>query len=198
MGEVREIERKFRVAEDPESWPWECLARSAAEIRQGYLTPADYHPEVRVRKAREIVPETSHLSVPRSLTDARGTMTIIKLAVKGPENAGSKDGLDRPEIELDVTAEDFSAIWRLTESRRLRKVRVSYTFRMASGEVLPVSVDFFRPPLRDLVMAEIEFVSSAAAAAFEPPPFLGSEVTHDRRYRNAALAGADRPPEYGH
>jgi adenylate cyclase len=39
-----------------------------------------------------------------------------------------------------------------------------------------------------VLTAEIEFDSSAAAAAFTPPAWLGPEVTDDRGYKNKQLA----------
>jgi adenylate cyclase len=45
-------------------------------------------------------------------------------------------------------------------------------------------------------MGEVEFDSEAASDEFEPPDWLGAEVTGDPRYANEALA-VDGMPEEG-
>jgi CYTH domain-containing protein len=195
MDTFREIERKFLVTEDPTTWPLEALATSAVEIRQGYLTAAGADPEVRIRKAREIEIGSASSNVPRSRSDAHGTTTVHKMSVKGRPADGTAGAIDRVEVEIDVSADAFAELWRLTKRRQLRKVRVSRPFRTSTGELLAISIDSFRAALNGLVLAEIEFTTPEAAATFEPPPFLGIEVTHDPRYRNAALAEAQSPPD---
>ena len=43
------------------------------------------------------------------------------------------------------------------------------------------------------MVAEVEFASKAASRAFDPPPWLGEDVTEDGRYKNRNLA-VDGPP----
>jgi adenylate cyclase len=193
-SEFREIERKFRVLIEPSDWPLELIGPSAVDIRQGYITPAARSPEIRLREAREISFETAHLSVPRSLTGAHGTNVVRKLCVKGPARLGPGSALDRVEVEFDLTAEVFNEYWQLTKGRSLRKRRVSYAFRTDDSQVLAVTVDRFAGALDGLLLAEVEFADAHNAAAFEPPVFLGIEVTHDPRYRNSSLAEATEPP----
>ena len=45
-----------------------------------------------------------------------------------------------------------------------------------------------------LLTAEIEFPSVEASEAFEPPAWLGRDVTGDGRYANQALALQGRSP----
>ena len=42
-------------------------------------------------------------------------------------------------------------------------------------------------------MAELEFPDEDAARGFEPPAWLGREVTEDDAYKNRALAVEGRP-----
>jgi adenylate cyclase len=49
-----------------------------------------------------------------------------------------------------------------------------------------VEVDVFRGSHRGLVLAEVEFPSGRSR--FEPPEWLGRDVTDDERYYNANLA----------
>jgi adenylate cyclase len=59
-------------------------------------------------------------------------------------------------------------------------------------------VDVFEGRLAGLVLAEIEFPSQAESRRFQPPAWLGEEVTGDDRYSNrrlaeAGLGGGDQP-----
>lgn len=49
------------------------------------------------------------------------------------------------------------------------------------------AIDVFGGSLAGLVLAEIEFDSDEALAAFVPPPFLGDEVTADARFTGGQL-----------
>jgi len=98
-------------------------------------------------------------------------------------------GLVRTEVEVELGAERFAALWPLTEGRRVEKTR-----HLLPGAAGLFQIDVYRGVLRGLVVAEMEFASEAEAAAFVPPPWLGAEVTGDPRYRNAALACAQQAP----
>jgi hypothetical protein len=46
------------------------------------------------------------------------------------------------------------------------------------------------PPLAGLLLAEVEFDSAEALAAFQPPPWAHTEVTRDSRFTGGHLATA--------
>jgi adenylate cyclase len=98
-------------------------------------------------------------------------------------------GLVRTEEELALEAPRFDALWPLTEGRRVVKTR--YLVPVQNG--LTAEVDVYEGPLDGLLTAEVEFDSEPASAAFEPPAWLGTEVTGDGRYANRALAVSGRP-----
>ena len=190
-----EIERKFLLAEPPDQWPDDVLAKSAVEIRQAYLTDTHANPEVRLRAAREVTPESAHQAVPSSLIAQGGSVTaVFKLGIKGDVPTSDEAGVVRHEIEVDLDEDKFREAWALATQRTLRKVRISYTLRPVSAKPFAIAVDWFRDQLTGLVMAEIEFESWNASRAFIPPEYLGEEVTHLARYRNAELASALHPP----
>lgn len=60
-----------------------------------------------------------------------------------------------------------------------------------------VDVDVFLDDHAGLIVAEVEFDSDDAMAAFEPPDWFGREVTDDDAFTNAALAArrSPNPPE---
>jgi CYTH domain-containing protein len=128
-------------------------------MRQGYLAiSADA--EVRIR-------------------DAEGAAT---LTVK------SGGGLVRRETEIEITSEQFEALWPATAGRRIEKRR----------SVVPVGdltaeLDLYDGDLEGLAIVEIEFDTVEAAAALAVPDWFGREVTEDSAYKNASLAVCGRP-----
>lgn len=86
-------------------------------------------------------------------------------------------------METRLTAEQFRALWPLTEGRRIEKERYLYEW-----EGRTVEIDVFSGRHAGLILAEVEFDTLADAEAFTPPPFLEEEVTGRREYGNAALA----------
>ena len=90
----------------------------------------------------------------------------------------------REEIEIDLDREQFDALWPLTESRRLTKTR--HLIPIDDG--LTAEVDVFEGELESLVTGEIEFDSEEQSGAFEPPAWMGREITGDERYAGQSLA----------
>ncbi|CAN5753833.1 CYTH domain-containing protein [soil metagenome] len=97
----------------------------------------------------------------------------------------------RTEVTIELTAAQFDDLWPSTDGQRIRKQR--WVIPHDTNAELEVEVDQFHDALNGLLIAEVEFASPHASAAFEPPAWFGREVTDDDRYRNAALA--DGPPD---
>jgi adenylate cyclase len=134
----------------------------AAEIAQGYLC-LDEGSEVRLR---------------RKGSDRR-------LGVKRGR------GERREEIEIELSVEQFEALWPATEGRRLSKRR----HLVALDRGLEAEVDVYTGELAGLVVGEVEFASEEVDRGFQPPAWLGEEVTGDPRYANQTLAVEGRIPE---
>jgi adenylate cyclase len=96
----------------------------------------------------------------------------------------SAPGLVRVEEELALSEAQFASLWELTDGRRVVKTR----HLVPLGDDLTAEVDVYEGALDGLVTAEVEFPSEEASAAFDPPDWLGREVTGDPRYANRALA----------
>src|SRR5947199_335103 len=90
------------------------------------------------------------------------------------------DGLARRQMSIRIAR----VAGPLTARRRLRKVR----YRIPAGDGLDYELDVYGGWLSGLMTAEIEFPSLGASAAFQPPSWLGQEVTSDPSYKNQALA----------
>jgi CYTH domain-containing protein len=56
-------------------------------------------------------------------------------------------------------------------------------------------LDVYGGKLEGLLVVEVEFDSKEQAGRFTPPDWFGDEITEDSRFRNAALAKAEKPPE---
>lgn len=123
-------------------------------VAQGYLV-ADGEVAVRVRRAC-----------------TRRTMTV--------KGRGTRH---RIELEWDLTAAQFDAVWPLTRRARVEKVRHEVPLGGRTAEV-----DVFTGSLLGLVLVEVEFADDAAMADFTAPDWFGEEVSDDPRFANAALA----------
>ena len=92
-------------------------------------------------------------------------------------------GLNRLEVEIEIPEAKFRALWSLTAGARISKRRYLIPFR---GHT--IEMDVYEGPHRGLVTADVEFTSERASRAFVPPPWLGREITGQRRYGNQVLA----------
>ena len=94
---------------------------------------------------------------------------------------GATIGASRSEFEYPVPPGDAAAMLEgLCGGQVLEKVR----YRVRHGDHL-WEVDCFEGANAGLVVAEVEL--AAEDEPFERPPWVGEEVTHLRRYYNAAL-----------
>jgi CYTH domain-containing protein len=96
----------------------------------------------------------------------------------------------RIEEELAIDEPTFASLWQLTEGRRVVKTR-----HLIAHEGVTIELDEYHDALDGLLTAEVEFPSEAASDAFEPPAWLGREITGDARYANQSLATRGRPAD---
>lgn len=127
----------------------------ATEITQGYLAITSDGTEVRLRKKED-----------------RYFQTVKSGA-----------GLQRGEVEIELSNDQFEQLWLMTEGKRIEKSR--YEIPLAATKI---ELDVFRGVLQGLMIAEVEFRSIEQAKSFLPPSWFGKEVTEDDRYSNRNLA----------
>ena len=89
----------------------------------------------------------------------------------------------REEREVRLSADQFDALWPATDSRRLSKVRYDVPYRD-----LIVEVDVYTGRHDGVVVAEVEFPDEKSCREFEPPEWLGEDVTGQSRYSNVVMA----------
>jgi CYTH domain-containing protein len=99
--------------------------------------------------------------------------------------------LAREEYNLPLTAEAYEHLKPKADGRIIAKKR--YLIPLPGD--LTLELDVFEDDLAPLVLAEVEFESEEAARAFQPPEWLGEDVTYDRRYHNSEMSkpGYDKP-----
>lgn len=139
------------------------------------------HPRKRIRQG--------YLAIP-----GRGERTPVEVRVR---DEGGKHvltvkggrGASRSEVEVPISGDTFRSLWRLTEGKRISKVR----YRIPLGE-LTIELDVYRGKLRGLRTAEVEFGTGRQLRSFRPPGWLGREVTGRDEFSNSRLATLARPP----
>jgi adenylate cyclase len=152
----------------------------ATEIERKFLVadpPAgrDRHPSSRIEQGYVAVDATAEVRLRRRDGE---TMLTVK----------SAPGRTRVEEELAIDASRFHSLWPLTEGRRVVKTR-----HLIPLDGHTVELDEYHDALDGLYTAEVEFDTEADSDAFDPPAWLGQEITGDPRYANQALALHGRP-----
>lgn len=107
------------------------------------------------------------------IRDEKGYLTI-----KGPSG---KAGLSRYEFEKEIPLEDAQDLMLICEPGIINKHR--YLVPASDGHVW--EVDEFHEDNDGLIMAELELQSEDEP--FVLPPFIGREVTGDRRFYNSHM-----------
>ena len=110
----------------------------------------------------------------------------IRIRIDGAEAATltiktAGPGIERHEYEYPIPVADAEALLPRREGTVIIKVR----HIVPIGEIV-WEIDVFEDANAGLVIAEVEL--DRADQPFEPPAWLGEEVTHDRRFYNADLA----------
>lgn len=96
-------------------------------------------------------------------------------------------GISRDEYEYPIPLEDARQIFaHYCEGRLVEKTRHVIGFGLHAFEI-----DVFRGRHAGLVIAEVELIH--AQQLVERPPWLGPEITADKRYGNFALASSALP-----
>lgn len=121
--------------------------------------------------------------------------TEVRLRKKGDkyfQTVKSGGGKSRTELEVEITEEQFNALWGTTAGKRLEKTR--YKIPHEAGLI---ELDVYKGDLTGLVTAEMEFKSEDDSKKFVVPQWLGREATEDKRYKNQSLALHGIPTEEG-
>lgn len=111
----------------------------------------------------------------------------VRVRVRGDKGfitiKGKGSGAAHPEFEYEVPLDDAKQMLSMCEPPVINKTRYIVMHDGNRWEV-----DEFHGELQGLVIAELEVVSEEYR--FSLPPFVGLEVTGDRRYYNSQLGVA--------
>jgi adenylate cyclase len=118
-----------------------------------------------------ILSQNEHTLRVRIFGDGRAKMTL-KVGI---------DAQRRHEFEYDIPPDHAAEILDLALGREIAKTRYEVPYRGYVWEV-----DCYQGDLSGLVIAEVEMDGEGHDP--ELPPWLGREVTEDRRFSNHALA----------
>jgi adenylate cyclase len=147
------------------------------EIERKFLVRRDWwHPAGAGERMRQGYLSTNVNSTVRVRLITVGDARQAKLTIKGPIV-----GLSRLEFEYDIPADDADVLLERLAGAVIDKTR----YRERHGAHV-WEIDVFHGANEGLLVAEVELASEGE----EPirPPWLGEEVTEDRRYANSALA----------
>jgi adenylate cyclase len=121
--------------------------------------------------------------------DATGAeVRLRKIGERYFETFKGSGHLQRRELEIALSRDQFNVLWPGTEGRRIEKTRYQIDY---AGQI--IELNLFRGSLEGLVLAEVEFTSRETSEAFQLPGWLGEEVTDDVHYKNQSLAQHGAP-----
>jgi adenylate cyclase len=152
------------------------------EIERKFLV-ADLPPDLAAHPGERI--EQGYLAIAPDGVEVR----VRRRGDQATLTVKSGPGHVRTEEEIPLDARRFDALWPLTEGRRVSKTR--HEIPLADGAV--AELDVYDGDLDGLLTVEIEFGSPEASERFAPPPWIGRELTGDKRYANQSLALEGRP-----
>lgn len=95
----------------------------------------------------------------------------------------SKGMMVRQEHEFPLTQEAYEHLRSKADGNVITKTRYCIPYGSHS-----IELDVFHNQMAPLVMAEVEFASTAEAEAFVRPSWFTTEVTYDSRYHNVNMA----------
>lgn len=139
-----------------------------------------------VRKLPEDLQQLPHARIEQGYLAIAAEGVQVRLRKAGAKHSLTykrNDGGARIEREIDLTPEQFEVLWPATERQRLTKTR----YNLPLGDRM-VEIDIYSGRHEGLVVAEVEFNNEASARTFQPPDWLGEDVSHDPRYSNQVLA----------
>lgn len=93
------------------------------------------------------------------------------------------NGKVRTETEIEITREQFEALWTDKIDSSIEKVRYEVPYKKTN-----ISVDVYQGRLKGLITAEVEFTNEEDSNHFIPPDWFGQEQTEKDFYKNKNLS----------
>lgn len=156
------------------------MAENPIEIERKWLV----NELPKLSKGKKVRINQGYLAVNRNGTEVR----LRRQDDRHFQTIKTGTGLQRGEIEVELSRKQFNSLWPATRGHRLEKVR-----RTIKWHGNQIELDVFKKKLSGLLIAEVEFKSKPEAEAFSPPEWFGQEVTDDNSYKNVNLAKRKKP-----
>ncbi len=154
----------------------------ASEIERKFLVD-DALPEPSRHPSEEILQGYVAIDATAEVRVRRRGKSLTLTVKSAPARTRVEEG-----IEIDEAR--FASLWKLSEGRRIVETRY-----VIEHDGATIELDDDHDALAGLMTAEVELPTEEASNAFHPPPWLGPEITGDRRYANQTLAIHGIPAE---
>ena len=169
-----EIERKFTVRhlpEDLDRYPFHT-------IEQGYL---NVDPAIRVRRE-----DDSYYMTYKNKGMYAEKITEETSAQQGADGSSTEqqEPIGSTEYNLPLDKESYEHMLTKADGNIIRKKR--YLIPAENG--LTIELDVFDEPYKGTIIAEVEFPSEEAAAAYKPAEWFDEDVTGNPEYSNAKMS----------
>ena len=186
-----EIERKFTVRhlpEDLDKYPYHI-------IEQGYLNVS---PAIRVRREDD----TYYMTYKNRDMYAQKADASVQQdsGVQQDASTRQESPIGSAEYNLPLDKDSYEHMLKKADGNIIRKKRYLLPlntdgFTKADAKKLQIDIsslkielDVFDAPYDGTIIAEVEFPSEEAAAAYKPADWFDQDVTGDKRYSNAQMS----------
>jgi len=162
------------------------LGVPSQETSENQSQPQEIERKFLVKSLPENLEQYQHKDITQGYLAITEDGTEVRLRQKGKkyfQTVKSGAGKTRFESEVEITEDQFKALWEATKGKRVEKTR--YEIPHESGTI---ELDVYHGDLDGLLLAEMEFPGEKESNKFTPPEWLSEEVTDDKRYKNQNLA----------
>lgn len=166
-----------------------CALRARGE-RVGMAAAKEAHREIErkflVRELPQNLAGFPHVQIDQGYLAIAPDGVQVRLRKAGAKHSLTykrNRGGAREEREVELTREQFEVLWPGTAGKRLTKTR----YDVPLGALM-VEIDLYTGRHEGVIVAEVEFVDEESAREFQPPGWLGDDVSRDPRYSNQLLA----------
>src|SRR5262245_10178670 len=129
------------------------MAQPPVEVERKWLVHTP--PDLPVHQGKDVT--QGYIALAEDGTEVR----LRQMGEQFFQTIKSEGGLVRGEIEVELTKQQFETLWPATAGRRLHKTR--YRVPWAGKQV---EIDVYHGSLAGLVVAEVEFTSTAQSVQF--------------------------------
>ncbi|MEK7537735.1 MAG: CYTH domain-containing protein [Patescibacteria group bacterium] len=173
--------------------PGELEPRNESGLLEGKEVdrPKEIERKYLVKSLPDNLEDLDHAEIDQGYLAITPDGTEVRLRRKGEkfyQTVKSGSGKSRFESEIQITPEQFQALWEATSGKRIAKTR----YHIPHEDRL-LELDVYHGSLDGLTSVEVEFPDEEASEKFVPPEWFGEEVTEDSRYKNQQLALAGIP-----